>query len=378
MDDEDLIELKEFNFPADDKRVQEFGKLGQKSQLEVLELGCLMRNIGMDKTKRMVNGENAIERDNLSKMYNKQIENLEERNKEMERKNMKLQQTYSSEIQSMKRDIKEQTRQIYEDRLKASEKRFNESEKKNHLLISERLSAQSEFHKQLSIQKEKDDRQTNEMRKNYEKKLDEYREKLETFNQIKNNSAKKGQEGENWIYNQLLRSFPTHDIIDHHTKGHTGDFSIIDETRTGMVESKNYARNVNKKEVEKFYKDIEYNNDINYGILVSLKSGVVSRNDFCLEFCGGKPIIFLNFVKNEPYKIKIAYDMCQLILKNQDCFDVKKEEDQCRLKAFIKTMSARNTKLHSTLNNFSTEMNKQLDEQWSQFESLIRLLNIEH
>ena len=73
------------------------------------------------------------------------------------------------------------------------------------------------------------------------------------------------------------------------------------------------------------------------------------------------------------FAVRLAEEGCEVL-----GFDVKKEEDQCRLKALIKTMSARNTKLHSTLNNFSTEMNTQVEEQWEQFESMIKLLNIEY
>ena len=73
-----------------------------------------------------------------------------------------------------------------------------------------------------------------------------------------------------------------------------------------MLESKNYARNVNKKEVQKFYKDIQTNDQINYAIMASLKSGVVNREDFYLEFVGWKPVIFLHNVKDYPENIKTA------------------------------------------------------------------------
>ena len=42
----------------------------------------------------------------------------------------------------------------------------------------------------------------------------------------------------------------------------------------------------------------------------------LNHNDLSLEFCGGKPLVYLHMVKDEPFKIKIAYDICQLILKN--------------------------------------------------------------
>ena len=48
----------------------------------------------------------------------------------------------------------------------------------------------------------------------------------------------------------------------------------------GMFESKNYKGNVPKKEITKFRKDIENNADLRYGVLLSLKSGIVNRERF--------------------------------------------------------------------------------------------------
>ena len=378
MNNEEYEELKEFGFPADDKRVIEFGKLTRKEQLEAMELGCLMRNVGMDKAKRMVNGENAAERDSLQKIYEKQIYTLKASIKEKDKKNREIQQNYAEEIQTIKRDIKNQERGIFEDRIKALQETVHISEEKNKELMNDRLSLQEQFYIKLSAQKDKDEMKRVEQQKLYEDKLDTYREKLEVFNQIKNNSAKKGAEGENWIYNELIRDFPSANITDHHTKGKTGDFSIEDGVHHGMIESKDYKSNVPKKEVEKFYKDIENNDQYDYAILASLKSGVVNRQDFCLEFRLGKPIILLHKVISNPQNIVIAYNICKLILKNKDDFNITKEEEQCRLKALIKTISARTKKIHATLRNFTTNMNSQLDEQWSQFETMIQLLNIEH
>ena len=141
-----------------------------------------------------------------------------------------------------------------------------------------------------------------------------------------------------------------------------------------MIESKNYKKNVPRKEILKFKKDVETNDDFKYGILLSLKSGVTNRDDFCLEFCSGKPLMFLHFIKNEPYKIKIAHKICKLILKNMECFDTKNEEIKTLIKEKTKTMTARHNKMLSSIKNFTTEMDNKLTEQWGDFQEFLKHL----
>ena len=53
----------------------------------------------------------------------------------------------------------------------------------------------------------------------------------------------------------------------------------------GMIESKNYSRNVKKSEVEKFERDMRDNDDFSYGIFCSLKSGIVDKKEtFTIDF----------------------------------------------------------------------------------------------
>ena len=106
------------------------------------------------------------------------------------------------------------------------------------------------------------------------------------FQKVNQNSTLKGQKGEDLMYNILIEHFPRCQIDTHTSKeGHKGDFSIIDDTHRGMIESKNYKKNVPKNEIlQKFYHDIENNNDIDFAILCSLKSGVANKpNDFTLR-----------------------------------------------------------------------------------------------
>jgi len=376
--EEQAWESKDILFPIDDEKTKSFCVLNSDERMQVIELGLIVREVGISQVKSLLQGKNKTEQNVLKKIHNKQVDELREKIKTEEKKYRLLQSSFTEEIQTTKLAVKEQQREIYMDRIKVFEEETERLKQRIEQVINQRLEFQNQHHEKLQAVAEKKEKEKQELRREYETKLDEYRSKVEIVNQINNNSAKKGQQGEDWIFNQLIRSFPSAEIEDHHTKGHTGDFSIKEEGRIGMLESKNYARNVNKKEVQKFYKDIQTNDQINYAIMASLKSGVVNREDFSLEFASGKPVIFLHNVKDYPENIKTAYKICQLILKNMDCFDIEKEENQHKLKTIVKTMKTNNKKLHTMVNNFQTNITSQLNDQWSQFESMIELLNIEH
>ncbi len=376
--EEQAWESKDILFPIDDEKTKSFCLLNSDERMQVIELGLIVREVGISQVKSLLQGKNKTEQNVLKKIHNKQVDELREKIKTEEKKYRLLQSSFTEEIQTTKLAVKEQQREIYMDRIKVFEEETERLKQRIEQVINQRLEFQNQHHEKLQAVAEKKEKEKQELRREYETKLDEYRSKVEIVNQINNNSAKKGQQGEDWIFNQLIRSFPSAEIEDHHTKGHTGDFSIKEEGRIGMLESKNYARNVNKKEVQKFYKDIQTNDQINYAIMASLKSGVVNREDFSLEFASGKPVIFLHNVKDYPENIKTAYKICQLILKNMDCFDIEKEENQHKLKTIVKTMKTNNKKLHTMVNNFQTNITSQLNDQWSHFESMIELLNIEH
>ena len=179
------------------------------------------------------------------------------------------------------------------------------------------------------------------------------------------------------MYNLLIDTFPGCQIDSHTSKeGHKGDFSVIDDTHHGMIESKNYKKNVPKNEIQKFYTDIETNNDIDYAILCSLRSGVANKpQDFTLEFIMGKPVIFLHKVKDNKKSILLAYTICKLILKNMQCFDITKEENQIKIKQIVKGYLQNHKKILSSLNDHNKNMNDMMDRQFSDFNNILGLIN---
>ena len=369
-------ELKEFFFPLNDHRLKKFVTLSQEQQLNSIFVGSLITEIGEDKYIRLKSGENQIEKDKLKIMYQQENNELREKVRRLEKSKRERESEYRNELREEKTRIRDE---LQNDFLKKTESINNDLiqlRKKVELLGDKRLVMQKEHHQLLSNQKDEMERKLTEQRENYEKKIDNLREKIENMSNMTNVSSKKGQEGENWVFNELVRQFKSSQVEDCHTKGHKGDFTVSQGEMKGMFESKNYTRNVPKREIKKFRNDVENNADLRYGVMLSLKSGIVNHNDLSLEFCGGKPLVYLHMVKDEPFKIKIAYDICQLILKNIDCFDITKEETQLKLKEKVKVITSRHKSLVCKVTDFSNDMKNTLNDQWRDFEEFLEHINL--
>ena len=369
-------ELKEFFFPLNDHRLKKFVTLSQEQQLNSIFVGTLITEIGEDKYIRLKSGENQLEKDKLKIMYQQENNELREKVRRLEKSKRERESEYRNELREEKTRIRDD---LQNDFLKKTESINNDLiqlRKKVELLGDKRLVMQKEHHQILSNQKDEMERKLTEQRENYEKKIDNLREKIENMSNMTNVSSKKGQEGENWVFNELVRQFKSSQVEDCHTKGHKGDFTVSQGEMKGMFESKNYTRNVPKREIKKFRNDVENNADLRYGIMLSLKSGIVNHNDLSLEFCGGKPLVYLHMVKDEPFKIKIAYDICQLILKNIDCFDITKEETQLKLKEKVKVITSRHKSLVCKVTDFSNDMKNTLNDQWRDFEEFLEHINL--
>ena len=369
-------EMKEFLFPQNDPRLKKFITLNQEQQLNSIFVGSLITEIGEDKYIRLKSGENQLEKDKLKQMYQQENNDLREKVKRLEKKKREREKEFSDELRDEKSRIRGELIDEFSQKTDIINTELITLRKKVELLGDKRLVMQKEHHQQISNQKDEMERKLTEQRENYEKKLDNLREKIENITNMTNVSSKKGQEGENWVFNELVRQFKSSQVEDCHTKGHKGDFTVSQGEMKGMFESKNYTRNVPKREIKKFRNDVENNADLRYGVMLSLKSGIVNHNDLSLEFCGGKPLVYLHMVKDEPFKIKIAYDICQLILKNIDCFDITKEETQLKLKEKVKVITARHKKLVSKVIDFSNDMQHTLTDQWRDFEEFLGHINL--
>ena len=371
-------EYKEFLFPENDKRLTTFKTFNREKQLNSIYIGSIITEIGEEKYINLKSGENKVEKDKLEKMYNIDINELNEKIKRIEYNKQEREKEYLKEKEGIRENIKQELNKHHEERYSNVKDELIKIKLKWEEYTEKRLEIQKENSDKLLFQKDEMERKLNEQRELYEKKIDDLRKKIDSINNVTDISTKKGQEGESWVYNELVRQFKSAQVQDCHTKGHKGDFTITEGDVKGMFESKNYTNNVPKREIQKFKKDIEKNADLRYGVLISLKSGIVNHKDFCLEFCGGKPIVYLHDVKKDPFKIKVAYDICQLILKNIDCFDITKEEMQQQLIEKIKFITKRHKKMNNMLTNFTNNMKDELEEQWVDFKEFIEYINLKN
>ena len=369
-------EQKEYLFPKDDNRLVKFNTFNKEQQLNSIYIGSLISEIGEEKYIRLKSGENAIEKDKLKQFYTQENNELRERIKRIEKVKQEREREFIQEKREIRENIKQDLKQQYSQDVNNAKDEILMLKSRWEEIQNKRLDIQQKNSDKLLLQKDEMERKLAEQRESYEKKMEELREKIDTINNITDVSTKKGQEGENWVYNELVRQFKSAQVDDCHSKGHKGDFTITEGDMKGMFESKNYTKNVPKREITKFKKDIENNADLRYGVLLSLKSGIVNHTDLCLEFCGEKPIVYLHDVKEEPFKIKVAYNICQLILKNVDCFDITKEETQQKLKEKVKFMTARHKRLVNKVDDFSKDMKEELGEQWNDFEEFLNHINL--
>lgn len=380
MDNEIEEELKEFYFPLDNKIVKKFAQLRYEQQIEVIKIGMDALNTCIEKYKYYKNGEKDDYIDDIKnkhaseiKKLNKEISNLKDicRNNDIKKK---------KEIQKITDDIVENQKLINKHELDDCKQKITKLEEKNKVLIEEKVTNQQIYYDKILQEKNVSKKELEKLRILFDEKSSEKDRRINDLQDMLNlnkSSAKKGGIGEDWVYNTLIRFFSTYEVLDLHTVGHKGDFLIKGDNLICMIESKNYAKNVAKREITKFYRDIESNDQYNCSILISLQAGICNKPDFCFEFKNGKPIIFLHKVTENPQNIKIAVDIFKLILKNMDCFDIAKEETQILLKDTIKDIVATHKKTVSHLNDYTKVMNETLDLQWNQLNSFFELLNLD-
>ena len=114
--------------------------------------------------------------------------------------------------------------------------------------------------------------------------------------------------GESRLCKILTNMFPTGEILDKSGIKESGDFHLKRENKeTILLETKEYDRNVNNDEVEKFIRDCTIQNL--HGIFLSQNSGITSKNNFKIEYNNGKILVYIHNCEYSPDKIQSAIDI---------------------------------------------------------------------
>tara|TARA_B000000475_G_scaffold265185_1_gene253486 strand:- start:2729 stop:3880 length:1152 start_codon:yes stop_codon:yes gene_type:complete len=376
-ENEEDVELKEFLFPKNDNRLSKFVNLNTEQQLNSIFIGSVISEIGEDKYIRLKSGENQIEKDNLKQMYQQENNELREKIKRIENNKREREREYIREKTEIRENIRIDLNKQHEQKYMIMEQDIIKYKTRCDEYTEKRLSDQTENNNKILLQKDEMERRLSDQRKIYEEKLEKMREKIENMVVLTSNSTKKGQEGEDWTFNQLLRLFPRAQIEDTHAVKHRGDF-IIKDKYTGMVDSKKFKGNVGKRDIDKFKSDMEANSDFQYGILCATDYGIAAKQDLSLEFVSGKPIVYIHKACENPQKILIGCNLCKLILKNMDCFDVTKEENQLIIKEKTKSLVKIKKKMIKKVNDFRDGMIELMDIQWNELDVVLKQINVKH
>ena len=95
-------ESKDVLFPIDDERTKSFCVLNSEERMQVIELGLIVREVGISQVKSLLQGKNKTEQNVLKKIHNKQVDELREKIKTEEKKYRLLQSSFTEEIQTTK------------------------------------------------------------------------------------------------------------------------------------------------------------------------------------------------------------------------------------------------------------------------------------
>jgi hypothetical protein len=122
------------------------------------------------------------------------------------------------------------------------------------------------------------------------------------------NSSSKGKISENILYNIVTSLFTTAEILSVGNIKETGDIILKRTDKPSiLIENKNYDRNVNTEEVNKFLRDVETQNCC--GIIFSQHSGIANRKNFEIDYVNKNIVLFVHNTDYQSEIIKTAIDI---------------------------------------------------------------------
>jgi len=235
-----------------------------------------------------------------------------------------------------------------------------ENERKSSLLIQEKISkmydsqieqlnkrleytmSQIEVYKQgnsvslndaLNKVKENYDIMYREKEKQVERMTDNY-EKMIVQQQSTKSTSHKGSEGEKQFedYANTFIDFKGFEIVDKHTQGGEGDFHLHFEEFDLLVDAKNYKKKVPVDQREKIKKDLQKNEHLHFGWLVSLNTSIdkFDKSPVMYEWINTRQcLVYINNLASfeDPKKIlRIVWFTCKELYKLIE--DVDQDEDE--------------------------------------------------
>lgn len=170
---------------------------------------------------------------------------------------------------------------------------------------------------------------------NVDNKLNELSNIINKLFGISNNSCKKGDISEKLIYDIISQKFKNYNYEKKSHIAHHADGELSSSTGfKSLVEIKNYNHIVNKDELEKFKYDLKYTNN-NFGIFLSLQSGIVGKNIIDYEIYEDNiHIIYISKLMDDINKLDYGIILSEILFKMNSTFsnDIKVDEITSKIK----------------------------------------------
>jgi hypothetical protein len=213
----------------------------------------------------------------------------------------------------------------------------------------------------------------------------------------KNQSAKKiGDDGEDIFQNfsTTFKDFKGYKIENKSKQGHKGDFHLFFDEFNVLVDAKNYAASVQKKEIDKIENDLRTNDNMKFAWLVSLNTDISEYNRFSImnkwimTDKGAKCIILVNNLLNnkDPQNtLRLIWSICNELNKltketKSDNTEIQMYKDRdILLENKIQKMQDRSAEIKRSING-TLFILKQMDNELLEFLSVIsnKIINKEN
>ena len=371
----ELEEMTEVYLPRTEKIIP-FFSLSDEDKRKVIELGLCFLHSGNKRNQFWNNKEWETKISEIEKDNENEVSNLQSQIHKEKQNSVFIVEQFRQQKEILTAEVRENTEIKY--------KKEIEDLKQNNELMQQQIAKQNNEYRELHMTlSDKYDSKMDQIRENHEKKQQEMEERMERYkSQYEDslirtqNSTIKGQDGEEFTYHQLNRLFPKAEIEDCHKQTGKCDFIMRQGDFSMMLEIKNYKTNVNKAEIDKFYRDIdsEQNNDIKCAILISLKSGVCNKKDFDFEIRNGKPIMFLHNISSNMINITVAFKFLNMVLHQKDIDLTNQEVVDC-FRNLASTIKRSFTKQRKQIEKFSSEQINLIAEQETNIQKLFGILN---
>jgi len=370
MSTEEVVEV----YIPDDPEIQEFHSLGNEEKLNIIKLGLAVYRSGNRKLQYLNNNEWEKQIEALKSTHTVETEKLED---DLSAAQQRLTE-YTRGAQSRQ--------EILIDEIRTAEKRRHMSQISQLESDKERLNT-----KVATIRDELDarfDTRLTDSRTFYENKLtslqdkmdkvrNDYDEKTKIGIMRSQNSTIKGQDGEEYVLGQLNMLFPRAEVEDTHKVPNRGDFILREDDFTMMIETKNYSKNVQKSEIDKFYRDIDNpaNSDVQCAVFVSLQTGICCKDDFEFEIRNKIPILFIHKLQDNFANLIMAVKFFKL-MTGQNGLDLSSKETIDSFKNLSKSMKNNFNKQKTKIDRYYAEHLALMAEQQANTVELYKLVNV--